>query len=576
MKISVAHATRRPAKALEIRALWLQAASDPSRVSWTFGIDDDDIASLEALKNEPHNVSAAGGGCVRAYNETAAKFPGDIIICASDDVYPFPGWDDAIIERLGNLDAPKFLITTDGRLNRKQDACAIQIVSRGWLEHFGFIFHPRFKSVYGDDWMMARALRDGFLVPAPDIVFEHKHPLLKDKDGNEKAEWDDVYENENAKERYDEGQAILSELIEPMPISLCMICGNEEAAIINCLESAKTAFEELCLVQAIGNQEADGTMDLAAKWCSENGKDFKMGQYLNSRPMPHVDNFAAARSMSFALASHSWILWLDCDDYLDFINCLRIKEATKSPSFDALMCRYKVSKDGGEVYRERLIRNGRGTWKNAVHETCEIRGSKWDCHQIVVYHSDHAKKHKSSAERNARILEAVLEDVPRHYFYLQAELKMLKKKDEAREAANIALMLLPVESVELRYNVHLNLSELEPDKTIYHLHECLKLDPNRREALAYLCQKALIDGVLCDAQSYFRMMDAIPKPPTTSWTEQGIWYGWGRNHLFVRLLRAIGQTAKAEEKHREFLKDPEYAAGVKEFECQSTPKSQTR
>jgi glycosyltransferase involved in cell wall biosynthesis len=60
--------------------------------------------------------------------------------------------------------------------------------------------------------------------------------------------------------------------MEPMPISLCMICGNEEAVILNCLESAKTAFEELCLVRAIGDQTADGTLDIAAKWCSENGK----------------------------------------------------------------------------------------------------------------------------------------------------------------------------------------------------------------------------------------------------------------------------------------------------------------
>jgi hypothetical protein len=40
-----------------------------------------------------------------------------------------------------------------------------------------------------------------------------------------------VYEQENAKERYEEGQAIFFELMEPMPISLCMICGNEEAVI---------------------------------------------------------------------------------------------------------------------------------------------------------------------------------------------------------------------------------------------------------------------------------------------------------------------------------------------------------
>lgn len=564
-KISVIHATRRPLKALEIRKLWLESATNPERVSWAFGIDDDDKESLEILPSHGiTHTSIAGGGCVRAYNETAANHPGDIYVCASDDVYPFHGWDVEIENRLGDTTKPKFLLSSDGS-GRKQKACAIQIITRGWIDHYGFIFHPRFKSVYGDDWMVERARRDGFLVPAPDVVFEHKHPLLKDEAGNDKAEWDQVYEDENAKERYEEGAKIFSELIEPMKISLCMICGNEEGTILTCLESAKVAFDELCLVRAVGDQIPDGTLDLAGKWCSENGKEFQCGEYKNAIPMPHVDNFGAARNHSFDLASHPWILWLDCDDYLDLINCMRIKEATKSPCFDALMCRYKVEKDGAEIYRERLIRNGAGKWKNAIHETCEIRGSTWNNHQIVIYHSDHRKKHQSSAERNARILEGVLKDAPRHYFYLQAELKMLGKKDEAREAANVALALISDDQPEWKYTVHLNLSELEPDKTVHHLLAAARLQPHRREAFAYLCQKHLNDGDLSAAQSYFRMMDALPLPSPLPWTHQGIWNGWARNHLYVRLLRATGYEDKALIAHREFLKDSDYEEGVKEY-----------
>jgi hypothetical protein len=517
----------------------------------------------EFSRTSPTIFPIAGGGCVRAYNETASKHPGDIIICASDDVYPFSGWDSVIELRLSDTSTPKFLLSSDGS-NRKQMACAIQIITRGWLDHFGFIFHPRFKSVYGDDWMVERARRDGFLIPAPDIVFEHKHPLLMDSEGKEKAEWDDVYEAENAKERYAEGAKTFSELIEPMPISLCMICGNEQEAIINCLESAKGAFDELCLVRAVGDQTPDGTLDLAAKWCSENGKEVQVAEYRNATPMPHVDNFAAARNLSFGLASHPWILWLDCDDYLDEMNCRRIKEATKAPSFDALMCRYAVEKNGAEIYRERLIRRGRGKWKNAIHETCVINGSTWDNNQIVVYHSDHTKKHQSSAERNARILRGVLEDAPRHYFYLQAELKMLGKKDEALKAAKAAIALLESNRPEEIYNVRLNLSELEPAETVHHLHEAVKIQPHRREAFAYLCQKSMIDGDLSAAQSYFRQMDSLPLPSPIPWTHQGIWYGWARNALYVRLLRATGYNDQAEKAHLEFLKDQDYAEETKE------------
>lgn len=356
-------------------------------------------------------------------------------------------------------------------------------------------------------------------------------------------------------------------------ISLCMICGNEEAIILACLESAKGAFDELCLVRAIGNREADGTLDLAAKWCSENGKECNLEEYKNEHPLPHVDNFAAARNLSFSLASHEWILWLDCDDCLDEINCRRFRALEKEANCSAVMCKYLVEKQGAEIFRERLIRRGKGRWKNAIHETCVIDGPVHDCPQISVFHSDHKKKNKSSAERNATILERVLEDAPRHYFYLQAELKMLGRKEDALRCAIIALAVCPENQPEWKYVILLNLSELDAESAEKHLHEAVRTQPHRREAFAYLAQKALIDGRLSDAQSYFRMMDALPLPSPLPWTHQGIWYGWARNDLYVRLLRATSYTELAEKHHAEFSNDPEYLQGIKDSKtCPSNPK----
>lgn len=354
-----------------------------------------------------------------------------------------------------------------------------------------------------------------------------------------------------------------------MKISLCMICGNEKAIIEACLESSKDAFDELCLVVAVGDTHPDGTVEKAEQWCKANGKDFRFGLYKNRVHLPHVDDFGAARNKSFDLASGDWLMWLDCDDYLDEINCKRIREAVKTDEFDALFCTYKVAKEGAEIQRERLIRKDFGRWKNAIHETCVITGRVGACPQITVYHRDHGPKNKSSAKRNATILQAVLEDAPRHFFYLQSELKMLGRKDEAKKAGLAALALLDEDRAEERYNVLLNLSELQPELTEARLLEAVSVQPHRREAYAYLSQKALIDGRVSDAVSFFRLMDSLPLPSPLPWTHQGIFHGWARNYLKVKILRASGQAELADQLHVGYLADEEYQKEVSEHELRN-------
>lgn len=345
-------------------------------------------------------------------------------------------------------------------------------------------------------------------------------------------------------------------------ISLCMICGNEEAIILSCLDSAKGAFDEICLVRAVGNQKADKTEKLAWAWCIDNQKGFRFAEYTNSVLLPHVDDFAAARNLSFQLANCDWLLWLDCDDYLDDINCRRIREAVEC-EYAGLFCSYRVEKEGGEILRERLIRHGHGHWKHAIHETCEVSGQMAHCPQITVFHREHKHKHLSSATRNSTILRRQLGNLPRHAFYLHADLDMAGEVEDARKYAHIALLTLGKEQTEEHYVIHLNLSELEPDKRETHLLEASRNQPHRREAFAYLCQSALLDGRTSDAVSWFRIMDALPLPAPLPWTHQGLWYGWARNWLRVRCLRASGQIDQADKEHAENLKSDDYAKGVK-------------
>jgi Glycosyl transferase family 2 len=343
-------------------------------------------------------------------------------------------------------------------------------------------------------------------------------------------------------------------------ISLCMICGNEQAIIARCLESALDCFDELCLVRAIGTQAPDNTEAVARAVCEKNGKAFRFSEYSNHKEMPHVDDFGAARQASFDLATSEWCLWLDCDDYLTPINALRIREAANVCKANAVHAVYRIEAGGGEVMRERLIRRNKGRWMDPIHETCSVSGASVECPQIEVYHNKGSdSKRSQSSERNARILAAQLDRMGRAAFYGAHEMRAAGNPEDSIRLATAALMLIPEDRTEDRYAALLELAIVDKARSTTHLLNAVSTQPHRREALAYLCQDALSEGKLSDAVSWFRMMDALPLPSPIPWTHQGIWYGEGRNLLRVRLLRATGKTVDADIEHARHMDDPKYA-----------------
>ncbi len=81
-----------------------------------------------------------------------------------------------------------------------------------YLQH-GFMFHPDFEAaaMYSDNYFTDRAYRDGVVVEARDIIFEHHHPAFG------KAPMDETYAAQNAPEKYAAGKAIYDRLTGPSP-----------------------------------------------------------------------------------------------------------------------------------------------------------------------------------------------------------------------------------------------------------------------------------------------------------------------------------------------------------------------
>jgi hypothetical protein len=204
--ISLLHATRgRPKIAADARRQWLNRATHPDRVEHLFAFDFNDEQSMP-LAVYRHVIQTGNGASVGAWNLAAAASCGDILIQINDDFEPPMGWDVMIEQAFaGKYADPAALKVSDG--HRTDDLLCIAVINRARYQQQGFFLHPRFKSVFSDDFHSWSAYKDGIVIDANHIVIEHHHPFF-----NEGKGWDEVYAIHNSPERYKEGAAIFEEL----------------------------------------------------------------------------------------------------------------------------------------------------------------------------------------------------------------------------------------------------------------------------------------------------------------------------------------------------------------------------
>lgn len=207
--ISLLHATRgRPKLAAEARRLWLNRAAHPERVEHLFAIDFDDQQSVPLAWYRHVIQTNPEGASVGAWNLAAAASCGDILVQINDDFEPPMRWDELLEEAFTRAEEPgkpAVLRVSDG--HRTDDLLCIAVMNRARYAQQGYFLHPRFKSVFSDDYHSWSAYRDGIVIDASHIVIQHHHPFF-----NEGKGWDEVYAVHNSSERYQHGAAIFEEL----------------------------------------------------------------------------------------------------------------------------------------------------------------------------------------------------------------------------------------------------------------------------------------------------------------------------------------------------------------------------
>lgn len=350
-KISLLHATRgRSEKAKACRDLWLNSAENPNQVEHIFAIDDDDMDSLTNISTT-RIIVPRGKGCVQAWNAAAEKCTGEILIQLSDDWVPTQNWDTTILKEFEGVDGECVLAISDG--HRTDDLLCMAILNRKRYAKQGYLFNPRFISVFSDDYFTWSAKKDNVLKDAKHIVFEHQHPIFG------KAQMDATYQHSNSPDKFMQGHFTFNELTrtDNAKICLAMIVKNEFHNMRRCLESVKDVINYWVICDT---GSTDGTQQLIKDLMSEWG----IPGELHERPW--VD-FATNRSESLALARKNntdYTLVIDADDYLEFAGP---KEILKNLKQD--MYHMRIVHGGLTYFRPQIVRNDY-EWKyvGVLHE----------------------------------------------------------------------------------------------------------------------------------------------------------------------------------------------------------------
>lgn len=172
----------RPERFLQVLKEWVRQADDLPGIHWLFTFDRDD-KSMSGIAKHIHDLDLSATivygesrSKVEAINrdfEHVADLPWKYVLVLSDDMHcVHKGWDTSIRE---NCEAyPDHLIWFPDQVQRSM--ATLPCMDRAYYDRFGFIYDPRFRSVFCDDLQTAIARSNNRLHMVDLVIAHHLHP----------------------------------------------------------------------------------------------------------------------------------------------------------------------------------------------------------------------------------------------------------------------------------------------------------------------------------------------------------------------------------------------------------------
>jgi hypothetical protein len=160
-------------------ALWRSRAVDPTRIEVVIAVDSNNPAAFASARLVPDArvvvQDTVPFNCVRGWNKAASETTGKVIITMADDFAPPQHWDEHLLSLQpdGWIDGEYVVKVDDGYVH---DIFVLSILTRKRYERFGYVFYPQYESMFTDTEFGEVATRDGVVINANHLLFEHMHP----------------------------------------------------------------------------------------------------------------------------------------------------------------------------------------------------------------------------------------------------------------------------------------------------------------------------------------------------------------------------------------------------------------
>jgi glycosyltransferase involved in cell wall biosynthesis len=181
---SLAYTSVRPALVPQIVKLWEERAKFKD-IEWVISVDAGNDATIQAVEKLRDSTERAGKrpiklvinegrkNCVDGWNAAAAGTTGKVIIAVADDFVPPPNWDEELLKLQKDwIDGEYVVHVNDGFVGH---IFTLAILTRKRYDRFGYLWYPGYESMFVDTEFGDVALRDGVVIEAMHLLFEHMH-----------------------------------------------------------------------------------------------------------------------------------------------------------------------------------------------------------------------------------------------------------------------------------------------------------------------------------------------------------------------------------------------------------------
>lgn len=183
----------RAEKFIKVLNKYVETCSSHNSIFFNINCDASDLSmtnqhtykEIESILNKKDNVRGKvhydyDTTKISAINDHIDERDFDIVICASDDMVPkVYSWDqeiaNAMKEHFPALDGCVHF--NDGNTNGK--LITLSILGRELYKHFGYIYHPDYKSLYCDDEFTQEVTRLNKVAYIDKIIISHEHWSVK-------------------------------------------------------------------------------------------------------------------------------------------------------------------------------------------------------------------------------------------------------------------------------------------------------------------------------------------------------------------------------------------------------------